>query len=288
VCDQCVFLLNPFRIICNSCRRFPKARVWPPLPISAHPKSESDLAVTLPPKEVQEHLLDLYFTYVHPFLPIIHKQSFLEAFREEYVPRNVILEWSLSISYFRRTHRHAASHSDASSDPLNASGFGGRRRGITSLLLLSMFSFASRYDPNISYPSDPSTMWSAGDEYLESAKVLLNSTYASSKPSTVQALLLMGYREGGIGDMSLAWTYIGMGIRMAQDLGMHRFADGWKRGELGGRLFTEWELAERRRIWFGCVVLEKFISAIIGRSISPFVEKACSHRVVPRSTDHGF
>ena len=64
--------------------------------------------------------------------------------------------------------------------------------------------------------------------------------------------------------MSLAWTYVGMGIRMAQDLGMHRLADGWKRSDLGGRLFNEWELAERKRIWFGCVVLDKYISAIIG------------------------
>lgn len=107
-------------------------------------------------------------------------------------------------------------------------------------------------------------MWPAGDEYLERAKIVLNSTYASSRPATVQALLLMAYREGGIGDMSLAWTYVGMAIRMAQDLGMHRLADGWKRSDLGGRLFNEWELSERKRIWFGCVVLDKFISAIIG------------------------
>jgi hypothetical protein len=107
-------------------------------------------------------------------------------------------------------------------------------------------------------------MWAAGDEYLERAKVVLSATCVSSRPATVQALLLMGYREAGIGDMSLAWTYVGVGIRMAQDLGMHRLADGWKRSGLGGRLFSEWELSERKRIWFGCVALDKFISAIIG------------------------
>jgi hypothetical protein len=32
-------------------------------------------------------------------------------------------------------------------------------------------------------------------------------------------------------------------------------------------LFGEWELAERKRIWFGCVILDKYISAYIGRPL---------------------
>lgn len=35
----------------------------------------------LPPLFVQEHLLELYFAYVHPCLPVIHKQAFWDAFR---------------------------------------------------------------------------------------------------------------------------------------------------------------------------------------------------------------
>jgi hypothetical protein len=151
-----------------------------------------------------------------------------------------------------------------------------RRRDIPVLLLLAMFACASRHDSiTTPLPADPSIMWPAGDEYLERAKFVLNSTYASSRPATVQALLLMGYREGGIGDMCLAWTYVGMAIRMAQDLGMHRLADGWKRSDLGGRLFGEWELSERKRIWFGCVVLDKFISAIIGVFMWSLPLKCC-------------
>jgi hypothetical protein len=37
----------------------------------------------LPSKETQELLLDLYFTYVHPSFPIIHKKEFFEIFRNE-------------------------------------------------------------------------------------------------------------------------------------------------------------------------------------------------------------
>jgi len=96
-------------------------------------------------------------------------------------------------------------------------------------------------------------MWTAGDQYLCVAKALLDNTYASSMPSTVQALLLLGYRELGIGAMAQAWVYTGMAVRMAQDLGMHRAADGWARAAVG-QLFVPQELQERRRIWWGCVV----------------------------------
>jgi Fungal specific transcription factor domain len=133
-----------------------------------------------------------------------------------------------------------------------------------------MYAIASRYD-GTDAPAhlDPSMMWEAGDEHLDSAKVILDRTYASSRPSTCQSLLLMGYREIGIGAMAQAWTYIGMAIRMAQDLGMHRSADGWERVGLGGRLFNESELNERKRIWFGCVIMDKYVSTYIGLSFSP-------------------
>jgi len=232
--------------------RFPKARVWPPLPSGSKSiHGEDEFIPQLPSPQFQEHLLDLYFKYVHPSFPIIHKRSFLEVYK-------------------------ATSQSDAPSPPNpesldGTSPFNRRPRHIPTLLLFSMYALASRYDPSATpLPPDPSVMWSAGDEYLDHAKVILDSNYSSSRPSTCQALLLMGYREIGIGAMAQAWTYIGMAIRMAQDLGMHRSADGWERVGLGGRLFGEAELAERKRIWFGCVIMDKYVSAYIGRPLMIF------------------
>ncbi|KAG6848569.1 hypothetical protein H0H93_015837, partial [Arthromyces matolae] len=138
---------------------------------------------------------------------------------------------------------------------------------VPPLLLFAMFALAARYINDGAKPLDSSTMWEAGDEYLEHAKDALNTVYASSRPSTCQALLLMGYREIGIGAMAQAWTYIGMAIRMAQDLGMHRSADGWARAELGGRLFAEWELHERKRIWYTCLKMDVYVSTYIGRPL---------------------
>ncbi|KAG7451574.1 uncharacterized protein BT62DRAFT_942573 [Guyanagaster necrorhizus] len=229
--------------------RFPKARVWPALPTSI-PVQEK-LSTDLPSSALQDHLLDLYFTYVHPSLPVIHKRSFQEAYKAgPDTPPSESGARSPSGSPFNRRSRH-----------------------VPNLLLLVMFSLAARYadDPsNPMLPSDSPVMWTAGDVYLDRAKVLLDGSYSSSRPATCQALLLMGYREIGIGAMAQAWTYIGMAIRMAQDLGMHRSADGWARRELGGKLFSDAELQTRRRIWYSCVVMDKYVSSYIGRPLAIF------------------
>ena len=41
---------------------------------------QADIHVQLPSMEVQHHLIDLYFSWVHPFFPVIHKQQFLSGF----------------------------------------------------------------------------------------------------------------------------------------------------------------------------------------------------------------
>lgn len=65
-------------------------------------------------------------------------------------------------------------------------------------------------------PTGSGQMWAAGDAFLERAKVILDRTYASSRPSTCQALLLMAYREIGIGAMAQSWLFAGMAVRMVR------------------------------------------------------------------------
>ncbi|TFK29468.1 hypothetical protein FA15DRAFT_752599 [Coprinopsis marcescibilis] len=227
--------------------RFPKARVWPPTgPVASSIPEDDEFSRQLPPDHVQQRLLDLYFRFIHSAFPVIHKRSFFDA--------------------YKNSHQRSLTRPEAD----GMMGANRRRQRIPALLLFTMFSLAARYDETTPLPPDPTLMWSAGDEYLDKAKIILDKTYSSSRPSTCQALLLLGYREVGIGAMAQAWTYIGMGIRMAQDLGMHRSAEGWARVGLGGRLFNDWELQERKRIWYACVVMDKYISTYIGRPLMIF------------------
>ncbi|EPQ51953.1 hypothetical protein GLOTRDRAFT_65551 [Gloeophyllum trabeum ATCC 11539] len=231
--------------------KFPSSRVWPPLPDNRLPtKQEEEFMTRLPDVATQEHLLDLYFTYVHTALPIIHKKKFLEDFKNHHMDSP------------------QTQGSDTSS-PVRTSPYSRRRRTVPALLLFAMFSIAARYSPNSDSPPPPQgAMWPAGDDYLEQAKQILDCTYASSRPTTVQALLLMGYREVGIGAMAQAWLYIGMAVRMAQDLGMHKSADKWQKSV--GTLFGNWELQERKRIWYACIIMDKYVSTYIGRPLAIF------------------
>ncbi|KAG6380094.1 hypothetical protein JVT61DRAFT_8179 [Boletus reticuloceps] len=276
--------------------RFPKARVWPPLPENAStspstpvgpfsggkvPTSTSTghlpltsaalyghLAAFLPDPAMQEHLLEIYFAYVHAAFPVIHKDAFWEGYRSMQNP---------STDTPSPSSDRAQGGAGSSPIPIQS-----KRRHVSPLLLLSMFAIAARYSPSSSpphsprcstptspYPLQSAPMWTAGDDFLLLAKNLLDSTYASSMPSTVQSLLLLAYREIGIGAMAQAWVYTGMAVRMAQDLGMHRAADGWARVGMG-QLFGPRELQERRRIWWGCIVLDSYVSTYIGRPLAIF------------------
>ena len=64
-------------------------------------------------------------------------------------------------------------------------------------------------------PIDSFTMWAASEDYFNSAKFLLQSSFISSHLVTCQALLLMGYHEISIGTITLIWIFIGMAICIA-------------------------------------------------------------------------
>ncbi|TBU22427.1 fungal-specific transcription factor domain-containing protein [Dichomitus squalens] len=239
--------------------RFPKARVWPPLPPSARAsqRQSEDFAPRLPDLATQELLLELYFTYVHPVLPIVHKRTFMDDFRNGNMSSDSPYSGAESV------------YSDAASPVSASSPHRLSRRRVPTLLLLAMFSLAARYSSRTAAPPpEDGSMWTAGDEYMEDAKVILDRTYAASRPSTCQALLLLGYREVGIGAMAQAWLYVGMAVRMAQDLGLHKSAEKWT--SVGRSLFSRAELQERRRIWYGCVVMDKYVCTYIGRPVAIF------------------
>jgi hypothetical protein len=54
-----------------------------------------------------------------------------------------------------------------------------------------------------------------------------------------------------------------MAIRMAEDLGLNRVADHWK--YKGNDLFTPDEKQMRKVVWFGCYIVDVFISVYLGK-----------------------
>ncbi|THH18408.1 hypothetical protein EW146_g2572 [Bondarzewia mesenterica] len=209
----------------------PMARVWPPAANQFIPEENVD--VNMPPLDVQRHLLELYFVYVHPVFPAVHKSMFLMEFDSTY-------------------SENGAQGKAPRPDRLH----------ISNLLLLSMFAIAARYSDESS-PSPAGTIWEAGLTYMVQARELLNRVYHYSRPSTCQALLLLGLRETALGSTEHGWLYVGMAIRMAYDLGLHRDADKWQVS--GGNLFSPMELQARKQIWWACTRADKYTSVWMGR-----------------------
>lgn len=123
----------------------------------------------LPPPDLSEHLIGLYFEHFYPFLPLLHKDKFL------------------------------ATINGATGTP-----------PVPPILLNAIYAVASRVSNDPRVRSDPNLSGTAGDIFLERARVLLEAEHDVSKVSTIQALLLMSSHQHGAMRSTRAWLYNGM------------------------------------------------------------------------------
>ncbi|KAK9361794.1 fungal-specific transcription factor domain-containing protein [Lipomyces starkeyi] len=107
----------------------------------------------------------------------------------------------------------------------------------------------------------PSQSGSNGEDmsevYSERAKMLLLPHLALPSVETVFTLLLIAYLEFACDRDSGLWSWSGLAIRMSYDLGLHKCSDG---------IGDEEQIAQRRRVFWSVVCLDRFISCGTGRS----------------------
>jgi hypothetical protein len=90
----------------------------------------------------------------------------------------------------------------------------------------------------------------SGDTFFNRAKTLLGfSIFDVGSLQVVQALLLMGSYLQSTNRPNRCWNVVGMGIRVAQGLGLHIERSG---GDLVER-------ETRRRAWWGCVLMDRYL-----------------------------
>ena len=183
----------------------------------------------LPDKRTSDHLLELYWIFVHPHIPLLYRSLFVRQYR------NTI---------------HGSASTGADGRLLPAQAVGGR---VPAVLLFALYSVAARYSDTGSMRKE-GVYWKAGDGYATKAKELIHEDFGSSRLTTVQALLLLSYREVGCGAMAQSWIYLGMATRMAQDLGLFRDVDKWF---LPVNAFGYEEKQTRKRVWWACIVMDK-------------------------------
>jgi hypothetical protein len=147
----------------------------------------------LPPDDLSQHLLDLYFTTFYPWLPLIHKDAFLT----------------------KMTNNNDESN-----------------RRPPSLLLNAIYAVASRVSNDLRVRTIPDQADTAGDLFFERARLLLDLEWDNFNVYTVQSLLLMSSHQNGALRTVRGWIYSGMAFRMAQNLGLHRNCDNWALSEV--------------------------------------------------------
>ncbi|KAG0351627.1 Transcriptional activator of fatty acid utilization, partial [Gamsiella multidivaricata] len=149
--------------------------------------SQMESEMPMPPRDLAEHLIDCYFTYVHPNMPVLHKPTFMRQYRNpdpSKRPAVVLLNAMYAIASRFSSHPEITG---AGSDP---EGFGDE-----------YFDRAKRLiDYEYELPRQSSIQ-----------ALLLMVTYR-----------FMSAKSGG-----RVWVLLGMATRMAQDLGMHRNSARW-------------------------------------------------------------
>ncbi|KAG0235732.1 hypothetical protein BGW42_004782 [Actinomortierella wolfii] len=127
------------------------------------------------------------------------------------------------------------------------------------LLLNALFALASRFSDDVSLRTDPTKPETAGLQFVQNAKAILDIVYDTSDTTIIAGLVLLSYQRVGTGGGWAAWMFVGLAIRMAQHVGLNR--DPTKLNRNMHPLIRE----ERNRIWWSLVMADRFISACFGR-----------------------
>jgi hypothetical protein len=185
------------------------ARFWPrAASCSQYFREEESVQVTMPPIEEQERLLRLYFTYVHPEFPVVHKALFLAQFNARYPFHTTVhfaaflLQFwmysklrSVLLSQIGMTDRYdradpcniffSFSKPESPRDDVSWSSTptpptADPAHQVPRVLLLAMFAIAARYTTTNVEPLPPKgQMWEGGCSYVNDARALL-SMFCSS------------------------------------------------------------------------------------------------------------
>lgn len=164
------------------------ARVWPASKERKAPQ-ELDVNVPLPSAQIQDQLIDLFFTYVHPVFPVIHRTRFLSEYNLRYghLSHNKQL---LTAASRKQKYGSCASKNPIALINPNYSGPSIRPKSpesggsasprpepsqeVTPLLLFSIFTITARFCADAVPPPPKGKMWDAGCDYLDSARAILS------------------------------------------------------------------------------------------------------------------
>ena len=197
---------------------------------------------TVPPKEVCDILVRLYFLHVHPLLPVLDATTFLGQYIEHgYDKVNLQLLWSMIFM---------------------AAGFAEPE-------VLSQMGYSSRK--------------ALKRAAYSRAKVLYDTAYDDDQIALIQSVILMSHWNADIEDRFEAWHWINVAISMCQVAGLHSAP---KNSTRKSPAFNEARERLCRRIWWQCVVRERWISMVKGRPLRVRLEDCDVAEATPEDLEY--
>ncbi|KAG1453307.1 hypothetical protein G6F56_007608 [Rhizopus delemar] len=184
-------------------------------------------SVTGADRYTSDKLIKIYFANIHPVLPVVNKARFLKQYRDQaetYPPPDLLNAMLGAAGRFAEC--------DSLDDPSSRSS-----------------------DGTWEVPLG----WS--DIFFEQSEKYITQSTSAPTISKVQSIILIHNHRGNIDSKSSAcWMLGGVGIRIAQSLGLNRDCEEWD--------IPESEKQTRKRIWWSLYIADRFHSASLGRPLS--------------------
>jgi hypothetical protein len=170
------------------------------------------------------HLLDVYFSYTHSWLPIIEKHDLL-----------------------RTSYQYSQNRNDV---PIFGYGSGDHA---ALWAAIAYAKFQHRAINNIPHAQGPvaDMVWTAERMYSQ-ARSLIPNEEGVFELGHVQALLILALTNMGIGHLNRAWFLIGQAVRVATYLGLDRPSND---------ILKAFSKSRTKHVFLGCFVLDTIIAA---------------------------
>ncbi|RMZ87980.1 hypothetical protein DV736_g4801, partial [Chaetothyriales sp. CBS 134916] len=204
----------------------------------------------LPPREIADNLISLYWNYAHPVNPYLNKARFDRIYRNIWTGQPIV------------NHPH----------PLMRI----TEQDSVAMVYL-MFALGSQY-----YSDWGKNGITQANKFYSVARTLLNQHMLQVEDQSlqrVQVMLLMTQYLNGVSKAHKAWSVLGTAIRVCQHLGLHL-----PQASSACNLRNPVDRELVRRVWYGCLVSERLMCMILGRL--PMVPATCAHAVpLPQEVD---
>ncbi|KAJ5148309.1 fungal-specific transcription factor domain-containing protein [Penicillium atrosanguineum] len=234
---------------------------------SEYGNGDSMLGLSVPQRSEADALVESYWTWFHPLYPFIHQPSFNERY----------------LAVWRSTSAKSSNRLSEHPKPTNCYRNIGDR--VFHCLLNAMFALGSHFNPAIEEKNRDHTSL----VFFNRANRLLDfDMLANGSLALVQTLLLMGQYLQSTDMSSACWNIVGMAIRVAQGIGLHHEPDRRDQSCCLNQPISQAETELRRRVWAGCVLLDRILSLAYGRPLMIYPIMSHNNSLLPSAIDDQF